>query len=243
MPERTSRRGDGSGPIKVALSCRDRPFGTSPGSSDGAGSQSSRRCRSARHADPRSSRRPRMHDPVEYPSLRLGTAPDSWGVWFPDDPRQVSWSRYLDEVREAGYALTELGPFGYLPTEPARLRDELEARGLDLDWRDRLRRPAQGQGRAREGQGGLRRRDGDDRPARSQASRHPARGLYRPRRQPDRIAHADRRRVGRAHGRYVGARQVRRRQARSRSHVPHPRGQPRRALRRRSNASSTGPTR
>jgi len=23
------------------------------------------------------------------PNLRLGTAPDSWGVWFPDDPKQV----------------------------------------------------------------------------------------------------------------------------------------------------------
>jgi inosose dehydratase len=67
-----------------------------------------------------------------YPRLLLGTAPDSWGVWFPDDPRQVPWSRYLDEVRDAGYAWTELGPFGYLPTDPSRLRDELAARGLSL---------------------------------------------------------------------------------------------------------------
>jgi inosose dehydratase len=71
-------------------------------------------------------------DLVEHPQLRLGTAPDSWGVWFPDDPGQVPWPRYLDEVRDAGYAWTELGPFGYLPTDPGRLRDELEGRGLTL---------------------------------------------------------------------------------------------------------------
>jgi inosose dehydratase len=73
-----------------------------------------------------------MDDLIEYPRLRLGTAPDSWGVWFADDPHQVPWSRYLDEVRDAGYLLSELGPFGYLPRDPARLRDELEARQLTL---------------------------------------------------------------------------------------------------------------
>jgi inosose dehydratase len=64
--------------------------------------------------------------------ITLGTAPDSWGVWFPDDPQQVPWSRYLDEVRDAGYVLTELGPYGYLPTDPGHLRDELDARHLSL---------------------------------------------------------------------------------------------------------------
>ena len=42
--------------------------------------------------------------------LRLGTAPDSWGVWFPADPHQVGWQQYLDEVPRAGYIWTELGP-------------------------------------------------------------------------------------------------------------------------------------
>lgn len=66
------------------------------------------------------------------PHLRLGTAPDSWGVWFPDDPRQVPWSRFLDEAAAAGYTAVELGPFGYLPTHPEQLRDELGRRGLVL---------------------------------------------------------------------------------------------------------------
>jgi len=30
--------------------------------------------------------------------LRLGTAPDSWGVWHPQDRVQVPWDRFLDEV-------------------------------------------------------------------------------------------------------------------------------------------------
>lgn len=62
--------------------------------------------------------------------LSLGSCPDSWGVWFADDPRQTPWERFLDELAGAGYRWLELGPYGYLPTDPARLRDELAARGL-----------------------------------------------------------------------------------------------------------------
>jgi inosose dehydratase len=64
--------------------------------------------------------------------VRLGTAPDSWGVWFPDDPAQIPWEVFLDEAAAAGYAWLELGPYGYLPTDPARLTDELGRRGLRL---------------------------------------------------------------------------------------------------------------
>lgn len=64
--------------------------------------------------------------------VTLGSAPDSWGVWFADDPRQTPWPRFLDEIAEAGYAWTELGPYGYLPTDAATLRGELERRGLGL---------------------------------------------------------------------------------------------------------------
>lgn len=62
--------------------------------------------------------------------LRLGSCPDSWGVWFADDPRQTPWQRFLDELAGAGYEWLELGPYGYLPTDPSRLQDELAARGL-----------------------------------------------------------------------------------------------------------------
>jgi inosose dehydratase len=65
-------------------------------------------------------------------SIRIGTAPDSWGVWFPDDPGQVPWQRFLDEVQQAGYEWIELGPYGYLPTDPHELEDELGKRNLKL---------------------------------------------------------------------------------------------------------------
>ncbi|MGW7469336.1 sugar phosphate isomerase/epimerase family protein [Streptomyces xantholiticus] len=64
--------------------------------------------------------------------IRVGSAPDSWGVWFPDDPRQVPWQRFLDEVAHAGYEWIELGPYGYLPTDPVRLAEETSRRGLKV---------------------------------------------------------------------------------------------------------------
>jgi inosose dehydratase len=54
------------------------------------------------------------------------------GVWFPDDPKQVPWLQFLDEAAQAGYTAIELGPYGYLPTNPEQLRDELGQRGLTL---------------------------------------------------------------------------------------------------------------
>ncbi|MEV0252919.1 sugar phosphate isomerase/epimerase [Streptomyces sp. NPDC050732] len=64
--------------------------------------------------------------------IRIGSAPDSWGVWFPEDPRQVPWWRFLDEVAESGYEWIELGPYGYLPTDPAELTAETARRGLKV---------------------------------------------------------------------------------------------------------------
>lgn len=66
------------------------------------------------------------------PRLLLGSCPDSWGVWFADDPKQTPWDRFLDELAGVGYEWLELGPYGYLPTDPARLRDELDSRSLKV---------------------------------------------------------------------------------------------------------------
>ena len=73
-----------------------------------------------------------MNSPARPARLLLGSCPDSWGVWFADDPRQTPWSRFLDELAEVGYQYLELGPYGYLPTDPARLRDEVSRRGLTV---------------------------------------------------------------------------------------------------------------
>jgi inosose dehydratase len=64
------------------------------------------------------------------PRLPLGSCPDSWGVWFADDPLQTPWDRFLDELSDVGYEWLELGPYGYLPTDPNQLNDELDKRGL-----------------------------------------------------------------------------------------------------------------
>ena len=64
--------------------------------------------------------------------LRVGSCPDSWGVWFPSDDKQMPWRRFLDEIVEAGYDATELGPYGYLPTDIPTLKRELESRGLTV---------------------------------------------------------------------------------------------------------------
>ena len=66
------------------------------------------------------------------PTILVGSAPDSWGVWFADDPHQTHYTRFLDEVSAAGYRWIELGPYGYLPTDPTQLSDELAARNLKL---------------------------------------------------------------------------------------------------------------
>ena len=69
---------------------------------------------------------------ADLSQLRLGTAPDSWGVWFPSDPHQVTWDVYLDEIARVGYVYTELGPQGFMPQDPEQLKDELAKRGLTV---------------------------------------------------------------------------------------------------------------
>jgi inosose dehydratase len=65
-------------------------------------------------------------------TILVGSAPDSWGVWFAEDPQQTPYTRFLDEVAASGYQWIELGPFGYLPTDPMQLSEELAARNLKL---------------------------------------------------------------------------------------------------------------
>jgi len=64
--------------------------------------------------------------------VRIATAPVSWGVLMKDTPNVPPYSQVLDEIQEAGYVGTELGPYGYLPFDVPKLRDDLERRGLTL---------------------------------------------------------------------------------------------------------------
>src|SRR5260221_1246066 len=65
-------------------------------------------------------------------AIKIGTAPDSWGVWFPSDARKIPWQRFMDEVVEGGYDLIELGRYGYLHTDVKVLQGELNKRGLKI---------------------------------------------------------------------------------------------------------------
>ena len=66
-------------------------------------------------------------------TIRLANAPVSWGImevegWSPPFP----YGTFLDELKQAGYQGTELGPYGYLPKDPEALRQELRRRSLAL---------------------------------------------------------------------------------------------------------------
>ncbi len=65
--------------------------------------------------------------------MRVANAPCSWGAlefdWAGPAP---AFARVLDEMTATGYAGTELGDWGFLPTDPAALRNELAGRHLDL---------------------------------------------------------------------------------------------------------------
>jgi inosose dehydratase len=55
----------------------------------------------------------------------------SWAVYEADRPNPP-FGAVLDQIASAGYEGTELGPYGYLPTDPDVLRRELVSRGLSL---------------------------------------------------------------------------------------------------------------
>jgi len=65
-------------------------------------------------------------------NINIATAPVSWGVLMKDTPNVPPYNQVLDEIVEAGYTGTELGPYGYLPFDIPKLRDELNSRNLRL---------------------------------------------------------------------------------------------------------------
>lgn len=67
------------------------------------------------------------------PLLRIGTAPITWGVSeHPGWGEVLPYERVLEDMAALGYAGTELGPWGYLPRDPAALGRALRPRGLAL---------------------------------------------------------------------------------------------------------------
>ncbi|HEY1656702.1 MAG TPA: TIM barrel protein [Candidatus Sulfotelmatobacter sp.] len=65
--------------------------------------------------------------------FHFACAPDSWGVLdYPGPSWNQSYEKMLDEMVWAGYTGTELGPYGFFPTDPAVLKPQLEKRKLKL---------------------------------------------------------------------------------------------------------------
>src|SRR5260370_7997406 len=65
--------------------------------------------------------------------MKGGSAPINWGIMeHVELPREYPYGRVLDEIRASGYAGTELGPYGFFPTDSAVLRSELAKRILTL---------------------------------------------------------------------------------------------------------------
>ncbi|MDF2825079.1 MAG: 2-keto-myo-inositol dehydratase, partial [Mycobacterium sp.] len=63
--------------------------------------------------------------------MRIAGAPISWGVCeVPGWGFQLDSGRVLTEMRDAGLTATELGPDGFLPSDPAELTALLDSHGL-----------------------------------------------------------------------------------------------------------------
>ncbi len=65
--------------------------------------------------------------------MHIGNAPCSWGVLeFDLQGKAAGYVQVLDEMQETGYTGTELGDWGFMPTDPLVLKAELQRRGLKM---------------------------------------------------------------------------------------------------------------
>ncbi|HMB61738.1 MAG TPA: sugar phosphate isomerase/epimerase, partial [Eudoraea sp.] len=67
--------------------------------------------------------------------IKIANAPCSWGALefdLEEKSEEVGFEQVLNEIRDTGYMGTELGDWGYMPTDPILLRKEIDKRGLAL---------------------------------------------------------------------------------------------------------------
>jgi inosose dehydratase len=65
--------------------------------------------------------------------IAVANAPCSWGVLeFESKAASPGYTQVLDEMAASGYAGTELGDWGFMPTDPSTLRHELSRRQLAM---------------------------------------------------------------------------------------------------------------
>ena len=65
--------------------------------------------------------------------IKIANAPCSWGVLeFDLEGEAARYAQVLDEMQVTGYDGTELGDWGFMPTDPAALKNEIQARNLEM---------------------------------------------------------------------------------------------------------------
>jgi len=66
--------------------------------------------------------------------MQIANAPCSWGILEFEETaeRSSAYSKVLDEIAATGYSGTELGDWGFMPTDPHELRAELDRRKLAM---------------------------------------------------------------------------------------------------------------
>src|SRR5215212_4601654 len=66
--------------------------------------------------------------------IRLANAPCSWGTLEFEGVggARIEYAQMLDELKDTGYVGTELGDWGFMPSDPDVLRSELQQRALAM---------------------------------------------------------------------------------------------------------------
>ncbi len=65
--------------------------------------------------------------------IKIANAPCSWGVLeFDLEGKAAGYEQVLDEIKATGYEGTELGDWGFMPTNPTELRKQLSQRSLTM---------------------------------------------------------------------------------------------------------------
>ena len=64
--------------------------------------------------------------------FKFSSCPGSWGIEDLKNPENTPWGVVLDQIRKLGFNALELGPYGYLPAEAAKLTEELNKRNLQI---------------------------------------------------------------------------------------------------------------
>jgi inosose dehydratase len=69
---------------------------------------------------------------LERLMIRVANAPCSWGIIENIEGERPTYKQVLDEIEATGYTGTELGDWGFMPTDPDQLNQELDAHHLKL---------------------------------------------------------------------------------------------------------------